>query len=311
MKPLSRVGFVGLGKMGRPMAARLVGAGIELAVFDVRPDVVADFVRTCGGKPATTLRDLAAHGDAVVTMLPNGNVVRQAVLGDGADDGLLGAMAAGTVLIDMSSSSPTGTRELGKLLACHHVDMIDAPVSGGVSRAEQGALSIMAGGDRAVVDRCRPVLEPMGQRIFATGPLGSGHALKALNNLVSAAGLIAAAEALLIGRRFGLDPSVMIDVFNASTARNNSTENKLKQFVLSRSFASGFSLELMVKDLTTAVELAHATCTPAPFSAECRELWAAAQAELEEDADHTAVVQWFERLARVRLEGSEETKREP
>jgi len=300
MKPLSRVGFVGLGKMGRPMAARLIGAGIELVVFDVRPDAVADFICTCGGRPATKLGDLAAQSDAIVTMLPNGHVVRQVVLGDG---GLLGAMAPATVLIDMSSSSPTGTRELGELLARHGVDMIDAPVSGGVGRAETGTLSIMAGGDPAVVDRCRPVLQPIGQRIFATGPLGSGHALKALNNLVSAAGLIASAEALLIGRRFGLDPSIMIDVFNSSTARNNSTENKLKQFVLSRSFASGFSLGLMVKDLTTAVELAHATGTPAPFSAECRELWAAAQAELEEDADHTAVVQWFERLARVKLEG--------
>jgi 3-hydroxyisobutyrate dehydrogenase len=306
MTPLSCVGFVGLGKMGRPMAARLSDARFELTVFDVRPDVVADFVRAHGGKPAARLRDLAARSHAIVTMLPNGRVVRHAVLGNGEDEGLLGAMAPGTVLIDMSSSSPTDTRELGGLLARHGVDMIDAPVSGGVGRAETGTLSIMAGGDSAVVARCRPLLESIGQRIFATGALGSGHALKALNNLVSAAGLIASAEALLIGRRFGLDPSIMIDVFNASTARNNSTENKLKQFVLSRSFASGFSLGLMVKDLTTAVELAHATGTPAPFSAGCRELWAAAQAELEEDADHTAVVQWLEKLARVRLEGEPE-----
>ncbi len=306
MTPLSRVGFVGLGKMGRPMAARLSDARFELTVFDVRPDVVADFVRAHGGKPAARLRDLAARSHAIVTMLPNGRVVRQAVLGNGDDEGLLGSMAPGTVLIDMSSSSPTDTRELGGLLARHGVDMIDAPVSGGVGRAEAGTLAIMAGGDLAVVARCRPLLESIGQRIFATGALGSGHALKALNNLVSAAGLIASAEALLIGRRFGLDPSIMIDVFNASTARNNSTENKLKQFVLSRSFASGFSLGLMVKDLTTAVELAHATGTPAPFSAGCRELWAAAQAELEEDADHTAVVQWLEKLARVRLEGKPE-----
>ena len=162
--------------------------------------------------------------------------------------------------------------------------MLDAPVSGGVPRAEAGTLSIMVGGDPAVIAGCRPVLQPMAEHIFETGPLGSGHALKALNNLVSAAGLIAAAEALLIGRRFGLDPNVMIDVLNASTGRNNSTENKFKQFVLSRSFASGFSLDLMVKDLTTALDLAHATGTPAPFSAACRELWAAAQAQLESGA---------------------------
>ena len=127
--------------------------------------------------------------------------------------------------------------------------------------------------------------------------------MKALNNLVSAAGLIAAAEALLVGRRFGLDPDLMIDILNASTGRNNSTENKFKQFVLPRRFASGFSLDLMLKDLTTALDLAHATDTPVPFSAACRELWAAAQSHLERGVDHTAVVRWFEALARTTLDG--------
>jgi len=299
-----RVGFIGLGQMGRPMAARLRAAGLPLRVFDRRAEAVHDFVGEHGGAAAASLAELGAGSDVVVTMLPDGEVVRRVVLGDGRDDAdrLLGALPAGSVLIDMSSSSPTGTQALGALLATHGVDVLDAPVSGGVARAEDGTLSIMVGGDASVVSRVRAVLASMGARIFETGVLGSGHALKALNNLVSAAGLIAAAEALLIGRRFGLDPVVMVDVFNASTARNNSTENKLKQFVLSRRFASGFALDLMVKDLTTAVDLAHATGTPVPFGAACRELWAAAQAELESGADHTAVVCWLERLARVRLE---------
>jgi len=181
---------------------------------------------------------------------------------------------------------------------------VDAPVSGGVPRAEAGTLAIMAGGERHTIERCRPLLGTMGEHIFATGPLGSGHALKALNNLVSAAGLLASAEALLIGRRFGLEPDVMVDVFNASTARNNSTENKFKQFVFSRRFSSGFALDLMVKDLTTALDLAEATETPASFSALCRELWSKAQAELEAGADHTAVVQWLEKIAATTLETS-------
>ncbi len=288
-----RVGFIGLGKMGQPMAARLLGAGFALRVFDSRSKAIGDFLAQHGGDAAGSAADLGRGVAVVITMLPNGDAVRDVVLGDG----LLDAMRPGSVLIDMGSSSPTGTQTLGETLAARRVAMLDAPVSGGVPRAEAGTLAIMVGGAPDVVARCRAVLQALGGSIFETGPLGSGHALKALNNLVSAAGLIAATEALLIGRRFGLDAAVMIDVFNASTARNNSTENKLKQFVLSRTFASGFSLDLMVKDLTTALDLAHATGTPAPFSAECRELWAAAQAQLEGGADHTAVVRWFETLA--------------
>jgi 3-hydroxyisobutyrate dehydrogenase len=179
--------------------------------------------------------------------------------------------------------------------------MLDAPVSGGVPKAVDGTLAIIVGGDAAVAERCRPLFEAMGAQIFMAGALGSGHALKALNNLVSAAGLIAAAEALLIGHRFGLDPTVMIDVLNASTGRNNSTENKFKRFILSRRFDSGFSLDLMVKDLTTAVKLARETGAPAVFSGVCRELWAAAQAVLEAESDHTDVVRWFEEMAKTEL----------
>jgi 3-hydroxyisobutyrate dehydrogenase len=210
---------------------------------------------------------------------------------------MLAWLRPGSVLIDMSSSSPPGTRELGETIAAHSVDMLDAPVSGGVPRAEAGTLSIMVGGARHVVDGCRPLLESMGERIFETGPLGSGHAMKALNNLVSAAGLLAAAEALLIGRRFGLDPGVMIEVLNASTGRNYSTEHKFKQFVFPGRFSSGFSLELMVKDLATALDLAAATGTPAAFGNTCHALWATAATVLESGADHTAVVQWLEKQA--------------
>ncbi len=300
--PRRRVGFVGLGTMGRPMAARLLGAGHALTLYDARRAAVDSFVAQCGGTAAGSLADVARRSEAVITMLPNGNVVRRVVVGEPASgDCLLRALPTGAVLIDMSSSSPTATQALGEQLAAHGIDMLDAPVSGGVTRAAAGELSIMMGGAPTVVARWRPLLAPLGGQIFTTGPLGSGHALKALNNLVSAAGLLAAAEALLIGRRFGLDPDMMIDVLNASTGRNNSTENKFKQFVFSRRFASGFSLDLMVKDLATALELADATGTPAPLSAACRQLWVSAQTELEAGADHTAVVQWLERRAHALL----------
>jgi 3-hydroxyisobutyrate dehydrogenase len=290
-----RVGFVGLGRMGRPMAARLHGAGFAVTGFDADHAAVERFRAESGAKTCSSLAELGDASSVLITMLPNGNVVREVIVE------AIDYLPPGSVVVDMSSSAPTGTRQLGKLLAERSIDFLDAPVSGGVPRAESGTLAIMVGGEAHVLERCRPLLVAMGERIFATGPIGSGHAMKALNNLVSAAGLLAAAEALLIGRRFGLDPDVMVDVLNASTGRNNSTENKFRQLVFSRRFSSGFALHLMVKDLATALDLADATATPASFSARCRDLWSAAQAELEPGADHTAVVQWLERLAGTTL----------
>jgi 3-hydroxyisobutyrate dehydrogenase len=303
MEPLSKVGFIGLGNMGRPMAARLQEAGFTLTVFDSDPQAQQTFLESHGGKGASSLGQLASSSDTVITMLPDGHVVRRVTLSDdqGSQDHLLGSMRKGSILIDMSSSSPTGSQDLGRILSQNEIRMLDAPVSGGVPKAVDGTLAIIVGGEAAVVERCRPLLEVMGAQVFMAGALGSGHALKALNNLVSAAGLIAAAEALLIGQRFGLDPSVMIDVINASTGRNNSTENKFKRFILSRRFDSGFSLDLMVKDLTTAVKLARETGTTAIFSGVCRDLWAAAQAVLETESDHTDVVRWFEEMAKTEL----------
>ena len=294
-----RVGLVGLGHMGRPIAARLVAGGVPLVVFDARREAMA----ASGGAPATSLADLARRSDVVITLLPDGMAVRRAVVGDGTpgEDRLVDGLGEGTIVVDMGSSSPTGTRALGAELAERGVGLIDAPVSGGVRRAADGTLAIMVGGEAGAIDRCRPLFERIGERIFPTGALGSAHAMKALNNLVSAAGLLAAGEALLIGRKFGLDPALMVDVLNASTGRNNATEHKLKPFVLSRTFASGFSLALMVKDLGTATALADDTGTPAPFAAECRTLWSRAGAALDAGADHTAVVRWLETLAGTTL----------
>ncbi len=300
---LERVGFVGLGRMGRPMAARLLGAGFALRVFDARRESAEEFTARYGGTVADSLAELGSGSDAVITMLPDGQVVGRVVAGDG--DRLLDGLRPGATVVDMGSSAPVGTAALGRLLARDGIGMLDAPVSGGVPRAEAGTLAIMVGGEPALVERWRPLLAAMGARIFPTGPLGSGHAVKALNNLVSAAGLVAAAEALLVGRRFGVDPEVMLDVFNASTARNNSTEQKFRPFVFSRTFASGFSLDLMVKDLGTAVELAAATGTPARLGVACRDLWASAQADLDGGADHTEVVRWLEHVAGATLGGKE------
>ena len=305
MKRLIDIGFIGLGNMGRPMAARLAEAGFNLTVFDLNSRVLKAFSRKYRAKPAADAGEAGRNNQAVITMLPDGDTVRRVVLEEGrrGTPSLLLSMPPKAVLIDMSSSSPSGTCDLSHILAKQAISMIDAPVSGGVGRAKSGTLAIMAGGQKTRIKRCRPLLQTMGDRIFETGPLGSGHAMKVLNNLVSAAGLIAAAEALIVGRRFNLNPTVMIDVLNCSTGRNNSTENKFKQFILSRTFDSGFSLDLMLKDLSTAVQMARETRTPALFSSACRELWAAAQSALPEDSDHTAIVCWLEELAREKLTG--------
>jgi 3-hydroxyisobutyrate dehydrogenase len=290
-----RIGFVGLGNMGAPMVENLLKAGFDLAVADADPGRLAGFAARAALHGS--LAELGRASELVITMLPDGKIVRKVLCGGpGSNDGVLAGLAAGSLVIDMSSSAPVGTRELGAELAARGVALVDAPVSGGVKRAVDGTLAIMVGGEAADIERCRPLLAAMGRDIFLTGPLGSGHAMKALNNYVSAAGLAAAAEAVLVGQRFGLDPAVMTDIFNASTGRNNATENKLKQFVLSRRYSAGFSLGLMAKDLRTALATAEATATPAPLAAACIALWNAAEAKLGGAADHTEIARYLEIL---------------
>lgn len=300
IRPPAAIGFVGLGNMGAPMARRLVQAGYRLFVADSNDTALQSFfaAHSAMASAPRTLGELAASVDAVITMLPDGKIVRQVVLGPG---GLAAGLSGGTVVVDMSSSDPIGTRDLGSQLGERGVFLVDAPVSGGVKRAEDGSLATMVGGDPEGIARVRPLLEAMAKQFFLTGVLGSGHAMKALNNLVSAAGLWIAAEALLIGKQFGLQPETMVDVLNASTGRNNSTENKFKQQILSRGFASGFSLGLMAKDLRTANELAIETGTFAPFTQECTALWEDAARRLGNSADHTAVVQVLEQANAQRL----------
>jgi 3-hydroxyisobutyrate dehydrogenase len=180
--------------------------------------------------------------------------------------------------------------------------MIDAPVSGGVSRAKTGELAIMVGGDAAAIERARPVLAAIGTSILPCGGVGAGQAMKALNNLVSAGGFLIGIEALLIGQKFGLDAGLMTDVLNVSTGMNNSTQKKFRQFVLSRGFDSGFSLDLMVKDLSIATGIGKEIGVPAPFAALCREMWASAASALGAGQDHTAVAKLSEMLAGFELE---------
>lgn len=296
-----RVGFIGLGNMGLPMAANLARAGQDLIVYDLNRKVVDDFVAEFGASPANGLESVAQNADIVITIVPTGKDVRRIVMGQDSESGLADHMEKGKLFIDMSSADPTGTVEMAKELAERGIPMVDAPVSGGVRRAVDGSLAIMVGGAKEDVDRCRNLLDIMGGQIFDCGPVGSGHALKALNNMLSAIGLAAAGEALVIGKQFGLDPAAMIDTINLSSGKNNATEVKFHSFVLNDAFNAGFSNGLMLKDLTTAQDLARATGVPAPFTALVRETYAATLAQYGPASDHTEVVRWQQEAAKVKL----------
>lgn len=279
--------FVGLGQMGQPMTRRLIEAGFAVRGCDLSEPARAAFAAQ-GGQPFARVAEAAAGQSILITMLPHAGIVRGVAL-EAAE-----ALAPGALLIDMSSSAPLATRALGDELAARGLSLIDAPVSGGVRRAVSGTLAIMAGGAAEDVERARPALAAMGSTVFHTGALGTGHAAKALNNYVSAAGLSAACEAMIVARRFGLDPATLTDVLNASTGRNNSTEVKLKPFILSGSFAAGFTMALMAKDVRTAADLADALGGALPGLGWTAELWERAAAALGGGADHTEIFRYLD-----------------
>lgn len=296
--PPAVIALIGLGQMGLPMACRLVAAGFAVHGADLC-QAARQALDAAGGKAFGDNAHAVAGARVVITMLPNGAIVRDVLLGS---VGVAGLLASGTPVIDMSSSAPTETTGLSADLAALGLPLLDAPVSGGVKRAIDGSLAIMAGGPAEVVERVRPVLAAMGRSIFATGPVGSGHAMKALNNYVSAAGLIAACEALIVGRRFGLAPETIVDVLNASTGRNNSTEVKMKPFVVAEAFNSGFSFALMAKDLRIAADLAAHLKLGIPQIASVAALWEQARGALKPDADHTEIYRFLADLDANRTE---------
>ncbi len=288
--PPERIGFIGLGNMGAPMARHLAEAGYHLVVADSNTAAVERFGATARCERAVSLPDLGRSCRLVITMLPDGAAVRQVLTGNG---GVTSGMAAGSVVLDMTSAEPVGTRALGTALAKSSISLVDAPVSGGVKRAVEGTLAIMAGGEQSAIDRCTLVFAKLG-KVFRTGGSGSGHAVKALNNYLSALALAATAEAMLAGERFGIDPALMLEILNHSTGRNTATEQKYPAFVLNRKFNSGFALGLMAKDLRIALGLADAVGTPASLLRECSGLYNSAEKQLGFGADNTEIVKFLE-----------------
>jgi 3-hydroxyisobutyrate dehydrogenase len=280
--------------MGWPMAANLLHAGRQVIVYDINRKQAQRFVDELPAEAATTLAELGSQVETVITMLPTGKDVRQVML-EAEEGGLAKALKPGSLLIDMSSSDPLGTRELGADLVRHNIQFIDAPVSGGVPGARNATLAIMIGSnDPAVTARARPILSALGKRLFEAGPLGSGHAMKALNNVIAGAGFIAIAEALIIGRCFGLNPANMIEILNASTGRSFNSEFTFVNHVLKQAYNSGFNLALLSKDVGIAADLAAGLKLDAPLLRLASERWREAAQGLGPGRDFTEGYAWWE-----------------
>ena len=288
---LSQVGFIGLGNMGWPMARNLRQAGFDVVVYDVDADLAARFVGEFGGAAAGAPADFAGC-DVVVTMLPNDGIVREVVLG--WDGGLATHMKPGSVLLDMSSSSPTGIQAIAEAIAETGVEIVDSPVSGGVARAETGELSLMVGGDDTTVAKVQPVLDALGAKTFRTGGLGSGDAVKALNNFMAAAAYVAAAEALEISKRFGVDAATLFEVVNTSTGRSFVSEVVIAGNVITEAYGTGFQLALLAKDVGIAAGLAESVGLEAPSLELVNRRWQQAASSAAPGTDHSAAhLEWW------------------
>ena len=281
------IGFIGLGQMGLPMIRNLLRSQFQVSGFDLNPLAAASLAQESNFKIAKSTTDIATSCDIVILMLPDSKVV-DALLWDG-DHALSKHLNQSQILVDMGSSDPVHTRDNFTKLAALKIPFCDAPVSGGVKRAIDGSLSIMMGGEASHIEKIQPILEALGKTLVHVGSAGAGHAVKALNNYVSAAGLLAVSEALVAAEKFGINPHLVNQVFNASTGKNNTTDVKVENFMLSGTFNSGFSLALMRKDLQTALNFIDRMGTPDDFVSVCAQTWVQAESQLEKGSDHTAM----------------------
>ncbi len=301
-----RVGFIGLGIMGTPMAGHLAAAGYPLSVYDIDPTAAERLLKIHPGVGVgTDPASVGQHVDVAITMLPDGEQVRQAALGP---NGLVETLPAGTLLVDCSSAQPWLTRSTAAALAERGIGMVDAPVSGAQWGAEAAELVFMVGGADDDVARIRPILDVLGRAVFHVGPLGSGHVMKCINNTITAMTLLATAEGLVLGSRAGLDPAAVNAVLNESTGGSWITRNHIEQRILSRTFDDPFKLELMLKDVRIATQLARDLELALPYAALAEGLYQAAQVHAGPGKSLAELVRWVEDIngAEIAPAGGEE-----
>ena len=293
---MTAVAFLGLGAIGAPMAQHLAPPATSLTVWNRTAGRVTEFTARTGASEAATPAAAARGAEVVITCFPTSREVEALLEGP---DGLVGGLAPGAVLVDCTSGDPATSRRIAARLAERGVGFLDAPVSGGTSGAKQGTLTVMVGGDAALLARVRPVLELFGKKIVHCGPVGAGDALKAVNNAMLAMHIWGLAEGLIALERVGVAPAVALDVINASSGRSNSSQNLFPERVLSRAFPRTFRLALLDKDVAIAAGVAQETGTPARLLDLTSELFRDAHRALGEEADHVEAVKYVEQIAGV------------
>lgn len=295
----TRIGFIGLGIMGGPMAKNLIKAGYPLTVYDIVPEKVADAV-TAGAQAGSSNKEVAAKSDIVITMLPNSPEVKEAVLGPG---GVLEGARAGMILIDMSSIAPLASQEVAAEAKKKGVAMLDAPVSGGEPKAIEGTLAIMVGGPEDTFEQVKDILAVMGGSVTRVGEIGSGNTTKLANQIIVALNIAAMSEAMVLATKAGVDPERVFEAIKGGLAGSTVLNAKMP-LVLAGNFKPGFRIELHIKDLANALDTAHAVGVPVPLSSVVMEAMQALKVDGKGGDDHGGIVQFYEKLAQVQVRKS-------
>lgn len=287
-----KIGFIGLGIMGRPMAKNLVKAGHQLVVFDSHKEAIADLV-SCGATAAANAKEVASQVEVVITMVQNSPQVRRAVLGE---NGIVEGAKAGLVFIDMSSIDPTESKAIGAEIARYGIEMMDCPVSGGEPKAIDGTLSVMCGGKKELFEKYYDMLMVMAGSVVYVGELGSGNVAKLANQMVVAINIAAVSEALTFAKKAGTDPELVYQAIRGGLAGSTVMDAKAPM-MLKGDYKPGFRIELHMKDLNNALNAAHAISAPAPLTAQLMELMQVLKVEGLEKEDHSSIVKYYEKIA--------------
>ena len=291
-----RIGFIGLGIMGKPMAKNLLKAGHTLVVYDIVEAPVKELVQA-GATAGSSPKDVAARNDLIITMLPNSPHVKKAVLGEG---GVMEGAKPGSVLVDMSSIAPLASREVAAELAKKGIEMLDAPVSGGEPKAIDGTLAIMVGGKEAVFEKVKDVLLKMGASAVLCGDIGAGNVTKLANQIIVALNIAAMSEAFVLATKAGVDPERVFNAIKGGLA-GSTVLNAKAPMVLEGNYKPGFRIELHIKDLQNALDTAHEIGTPIPLTSQIMEIMQALKVDGKQTDDHGGVIQFYEKLANVKV----------
>jgi 2-hydroxy-3-oxopropionate reductase len=295
---MKKIGFIGLGIMGKPMALNLVKAGYELTVYDIVSERMEDLLKA-GARRGSSSKDVASRSEVVITMLPNSPHVREAVLGPG---GVLEGATPGTILVDMSSIAPLASQEVAAKAQAKGVAMLDAPVSGGEPKAVAGTLAIMVGGPQETFDQVRDILAAMGSSVTRVGEIGSGNVTKLANQIIVALNIAAMSEAMVLATKAGVDPERVFQAIRGGLAGSTVLDAKVP-LALKGNFKPGFRIELHIKDIANALDTAHELGVPVPLSSVVMEIMQALKADGKAANDHGGIIQFYEQLAKVQVRG--------